>query len=217
MTRKQSIRKLKKFFRRSFTKRKAFLVATLGLVFVVFWVVMHQPYFIAPTAYTPLLEVIAKAESRGNYNAYFGNAANHDLKFTDMTITDVLDWQKRYVDEGNPSSAVGRYQIIRPTLDGLVKQLNINPNAHFDEPMQNRLAIALIERRGSVDFIQQKLSAESFAHELSKEWASLPKVIGNAPESSFYAGDGLNQSLVDSHTSLAAIQQFKQLARTEQK
>jgi conjugal transfer mating pair stabilization protein TraG len=167
---------------------------------------------IPAAAYTPLLEVIAKAESRGNYNAYFGNAANQQLKFTDMTIADVLEWQKRHVEAGNASSAVGRYQIISPTLVSLVKQLNINTSEKYDKAMQNRLAIALMERRGSINFVKEELSAETFAHELSKEWAALPKVIGDSPETSFYAGDGLNRSLVDSKTSLMAVQQFKQLA-----
>jgi len=173
---------------------------------------MHQRT-IPPTAYAPLLNVIAEAESKGNYNAYFGNAVNKDIQFTKMTVAEVLDWQKRFVEEGNPSSAVGRYQIIRPTLVGLIKQLELKPDARFDETLQDRLAIALMERRGSIDFISEELSAENFAHELSKEWAALPKVIGSAPESSYYAGDGLNRSLIDSKTSLMAVERFKDLAK----
>ena len=212
MIRKSFKRKLSKFLARPSVERNAYLVATIGIVFVVFWIVMQSPKTIAPTAYTPLLDVVAEGESRGNYNAHFSNAANQELKFTDMTISDVLEWQKKYVEAGNPSSAVGRYQIIRPTLLGLVKQLDLNLNDRFDESMQNRLAIALMERRGSIDFAKDELTAESFAHELSKEWAALPKVLGESPENSYYAGDGLNRSLIDSKTSLAAIAEFKRLA-----
>lgn len=212
MTRKSYIRKIKKYFRRSFSARTVLFLSTLVLFMGVLWVIMQPQNTIAPAAYTPLLEVIAKVESRGNYNAHFGNASNQELKFTDMTIADVLEWQKRFVEAGNASSAVGRYQIISPTLAGLVKQLDIDTKERFDEAMQNRLAIVLMERRGSIDFVKNKLSAENFAHELSKEWAALPKVIGDSPENSFYAGDGLNRSLVDSKTSLAAIQEFKKSA-----
>ena len=213
VSRKSFIRKLKRYSRRSSTKRNAFFVATFGLIILIFWITMqtHEP--ITPTAYDPLLEVIAEGESRGNYNAYFGNTANQELKFTDMNISDILEWQKRYVEGGSPSSAVGRYQIIHPTLVGLVKQLDIDLNERFDESMQNRLAISLMERRGSIDFIKEKVSAENFAHELSKEWAALPKVLGDSPEKSYYAGDGLNRSLIDSRTSLAAIHQFKKMAK----
>lgn len=214
MARKLSIRKLKKYLRRSSTKRTALFGAIIGFIIVVFWVTMQPSNTIPSTAYTPLLEVIAKGESRGNYNAHFGNVANQEIKFTDMTVEQVLEWQKQFVEQGNPSSAVGRYQFIRPTLAGLVEQLNINQTDTFNEAMQNRLAIALMERRGSIDFIKANVSAENFAHELSKEWAALPKVLGDSPESSFYAGDGLNRSLIDSQSSLAAIQKFKQLATT---
>jgi len=213
MIRKSLKRKVTKFLARPSVERNAYIVATIGIIFVVFWIVMQTPKTIAPVAYTPLLNVIAEGESRGNYNAHFSNAANRSLKFTDMTIADVLEWQKRYVEQGNPSSAVGRYQIIRPTLLGLVKQLDLNLNDRFDEPMQDRLAISLMERRGSIDFAKDELTAENFAHELSKEWAALPKVIGESPESSYYAGDGLNRSLIDSKTSLTAIQEFKRLAK----
>ena len=71
---------------------------------------------IDPAAYTNLLSTIAEGESRGNYNAYFGNSANTTLKFTEMTIAEVQAWQDKYVADGNASNAVGRYQIISPTL-----------------------------------------------------------------------------------------------------
>ena len=212
MTRKSFVRKIKKYFRRSSTRRNVFFTGVILLSFVVFWSVMHQQT-ISPTAYAPLLDVIARGESKGNYNAYFGNTTNKDIQFTKMTVAEVLAWQDAFVKEGNPSSAVGRYQIIRPTLVGLVKQLKLKPDAYFDETLQDRLAIALMERRGSIDFISEEVSAENFAHELSKEWAALPKVIGDAPDSSYYAGDGLNRSLVDTTSSLNAVREFKELAK----
>jgi len=204
---------MKKYFRRTFTKRNALLAGVFILALVVLWAIMHPRNAIAPAAYNPLLEVIAKGESQGNYNAYFSNVANKDIDFTTMTIADVLAWQKRFVAEGNASSAVGRYQIIRPTLLGLVEELNLTTNEKFDTELQDKLAITLMERRGSVSFVKNELSAEDFAHQLSKEWAALPKIIGDMPESSFYAGDGLNRSLIDSKTSLAAVMQFKELAK----
>jgi conjugal transfer mating pair stabilization protein TraG len=196
MVRKKYLRKLKKRFRRTFTKRNALLIGIFILSVIVLWAIMHQRNAIAPAAYKPLLEVIAKAESQGNYNAYFGHATNHQIDFTAMSIADILKWQEQYVAQGSPSSAVGRYQIIRPTLLEL-----------------DRFAITLLEKRGAIAFAQNKLSAENFAHELSKEWASLPRVIGTLPEASYYAGDGLNKSLIDSKSSLEAINKFKELVQ----
>ena len=151
---------------------------------------------INPAAYKPLLNTIAKGESRGNYNAYFGNAANNTVTFTNMSIAEVLQWQQSFVQQGNPSSAVGKYQIIRPTLLGLVQQLDLDTNTKFDAVMQDKLAITLLERRGAIDYVNKKLTREQFAANLAKEWAALPKVIGTNPEQSYYADDGINKAQV---------------------
>ncbi len=164
----------------------------------------HQA--INPASYQPLLQVIAKAESNGNYNAYYGNPANHDVVFTDMTIQQVLDWQQNFIRQGNPSSAVGRYQIINTTLAGLVQHLGISPSQSFDQTTQDRLAIALIERRGAQAYVEKKLSKEAFAANLAKEWAGLPKTLGDNPSASYYSGDGLNSSRVPVTELLGAIQ-----------
>ena len=158
-----------------------------------------------------LLDTIAKVESRYNYNAYFGNANNASIRFTDMTISEVLAWQKQFVNEGNASSAVGRYQFIDSTLAGLVPQLNIDGSMKFDEAMQDRLAVALLERRGVREYVDNKISREEFAHSLSKEWAALPKAKGDNPEQSYYAGDGLNKaqlSLAEVYAGIATVRKL---------
>ncbi|MFZ1250535.1 MAG: hypothetical protein WAR37_03780 [Candidatus Microsaccharimonas sp.] len=168
---------------------------------------------INPTAYRPLLNVIAKGESNGNYNAYFSNANNTELRLTEMTIGEVLVWQKQYVEQGSRSNAVGRYQIIEPTLLYLVDTLHLSLQSKFDEPMQDKLAIALMERRGSVEFVKGELTKEEFAHNLSKEWAALPKVVGDRPDESYYAGDGLNASLISVDETLKAVNEFEGLVK----
>jgi muramidase (phage lysozyme) len=151
---------------------------------------MHSD--INPTAYTPLLNTIAKGESNGNYNAYYGHSANTEVRFTNMTVAEVMQWQESYVKQGSPSSAVGKYQIVRPTLAGLVKQLKLDTRTRFDERLQDRLAITLLERRGSKAYVEKKLTREQFAANIAKEWAALPKIEGANPEQSYYAGDGIN-------------------------
>lgn len=168
----------------------------------------NQRLSVNPDSYKPLLNLIAKAESNDNYNAYFGNAGNTSIDFTSMSIADVMNWQQAYVAKGNPSSAVGKYQIISPTLAGLVTELNIDKATKFDPATQDRLAVALIERRGSVSYINRDINREEFAANLAKEWASLPKVTGDNPESSYYAGDGLNESRVKTKSVLRSIDQI---------
>lgn len=87
-------------------------------------------------------------------------------------------------------TAVGRYQLISTTLAGLVQQLHIDVNQPFDETMQDELAVALLERRGVTEYVNNQIDGRQFAAELAKEWAGLPKVLGDKPEQSYYAGDG---------------------------
>ncbi len=162
---------------------------------------------INPAAFRPLLNLIAEGESNDNYNAYFSNPNNQEVDFTSMTVAEVMTWQKEFVSQGNPSSAVGRYQIINKTLSGLVNQLEVDTNEKFDKKMQDRLAIALLERRGAKDYVNDRISREEFAANLAKEWAALPKVLGDKPHESYYASDGLNQSRVAVSEVLKAINQ----------
>lgn len=151
--------------------------------------------------YTELLSTIAEGESKGNYNAYFGNAGNASIRFTNMTVAEVMRWQRDFVASGKPSNAVGKYQFMGTTLAGLVDEMNIDPHTKFDEALQDRLAIRLIERRGAREYLRGAVSREQFAHNLSMEWAALPRVIGDDPNASYYAGDGMNKS----HISISAV------------
>jgi muramidase (phage lysozyme) len=176
--------------------RKVNKIAFLAVILIV----LTSSLFIMPVSrktllplnYDPLLETIAKGESQGNYNAYFGNVANQNPVFTEMKVAEVLQWQKKYVESGSRSSAVGKYQFIRPTLNRLVEQLDISKNVRFDEKLQDKLAVSLLERRGLNEYAEGKINRKQFAHNLSKEWAALPKTIGDNPSESYYEGDGLN-------------------------
>jgi muramidase (phage lysozyme) len=213
---KQQYKKLKrrmlKKWRQFARQNRWTLRATAGSLLVlggaIMYVSMTAPK-VDPSAYTPLLNTIAKGESNGNYNAHFGNANNMAIRFTDMSVGDVLKWQEKYVHEGSASSAVGKYQIIRSTLQGLVSELDIDQDAKFDAALQDKMAIALLERRGSLDFVDNKLTREQFAANLAKEWAALPKVVGDNPNESFYASDGLNQARISIQEVYFAIGSLK--------
>lgn len=158
-----------------------------------------------------LLDTIAKVESNNNYNAYFGNAANSDIIFTSMSIKDVLEWQQNFVAQGNASSAVGRYQFINTTLQGLVTKLQISPNTLFDQTLQDSLAVALLERRGLREYVDKQISREQFANNLSKEWAALPQAIGNTPQQSYYANDGLNSARLSTEQIFSSIDTLREI------
>lgn len=160
----------------------------------------------------PLLEMIAKKESGGNYNiAYNGTAKGMTGSFTSMTVNEVLAWQKNHTAvEGFKSSAVGKYQIIRTTLEGLKKEFAAKGedigNQKFDEKMQDRLAESLLNRRGYKDYLAGKMDESTFMARLSKEWAALPKDMSGAGS---YDKDGLNKAHVDPATMLVAMRAVK--------
>lgn len=204
---------LRRQFRRIRARlRHGALPLQLGGVLLLIGVVAYAGYMsnqrlsVNPATYQPLLHLIGSVESNNNYNAYFGNAGNSAIVFTDMTIAEVLDWQRNFVQQGSPSSAVGRYQILNTTLEGLVQELRLSRTQKFSPATQDQMAIALLERRGAVKYVNSKLSDQEFAANLAKEWAALPKTIGDNPNASYYAGDGLNKSRVEVAEVLKAIE-----------
>lgn len=203
---KRSLRKLLK--NRSFILALSAILICIGVLFYAGYMKDKQ-LNVDPNSYAPLLDLIGHAESNNNYNAHFGNAGNQAVTFTDMTIEDVLSWQASHVNQGAASSAVGRYQIVNTTLSGLVERNIVDIKQKFDPPTQDRLAIALLERRGSEKYINNELTREQFAANLAMEWAALPKVLGDAPADSYYAGDGLNRSRISVDSIISAIDQVK--------
>lgn len=149
--------------------------------------------------YKPLRDLIAKYESRGDYNIVYGGIPKHlrPAKLTNMTVDQVIAWQRQVVNAGAKSSAAGRYQIIRKTLEGL----NFPGAAKFNEYTQDAMADALLDRRGFKHFLAGRMTIEQMAIALAKEWASfpVPKDMQGATKwlkagQSYYAGDGLNSA-----------------------
>lgn len=204
---KRKVLRTVKRWLRNRTAVLAVCAAVLCIGIIVYTSYMQNRRFtVDPATYKPLLHVIAKAESKGNYNAYFGNPGNSSIDFTSMSIAQVMQWQSDFVKEGNLSSAVGKYQIIDTTLAGLVNQLGIDVNQPFNQDTQDKLAIALLERRGAENYVNDELTPQEFAANLAKEWAGLPKVIGENPDKSYYDSDGLNKSRVSVDEVLKAIE-----------
>jgi hypothetical protein len=150
-----------------------------------------------------LLDLIGSVESRGNYNILVGGRTEPSL--TNMTVAEVLEFQSSMTGRGHESTAVGKYQIIRGTLQDLVKSGAVSLNDVFSPATQDRLAIALLNRRGYQRYLQGNMSVDQFADRVAMEWASFPMPDGR----SFYAGVGSNKALVDRSTVVAALQGYR--------
>lgn len=148
-----------------------------------------------------LLDFIAKVESQGNYNVLVGGKIKTDPALTDMTVGEVLDFQKTMKQFGHESTAVGKYQIIRDTLLSLVNQRKVTLNDTFNQATQDKLAIDLLNRRGRLQYKEGNLDKETYADNIAKEWASMPLASGK----SAHAGVGSNKALVTRDQFIDAI------------
>ena len=159
--------------------------------------------------YIQRFESTGAAKSQGVLSAYevvHGGIAAVDrpsVVLTRMTVAEVLAWQET-IDSLYKSEAAGAYQVMEDTLRGLVETGQIDPEAVFNEATQDNVAELLMERRGLSQFIAGDITAEEFADNLAREWASFPVMRDQKGASrhvkrgqSYYAGDGLNKAHAD--------------------
>jgi muramidase (phage lysozyme) len=175
----------------------------------------NDPYY----QVRPLMDLIGAKEARGDYNLAYGNKKD---KFTDMSLNELLDWQKEYVKSGSPSSAVGKYQIIRPTLKGLMRNMKLTGDEKFTPEMQDAMIVELMKGRNYDDWMEGKISDEEFANNLAQEWASFPVVTDMevtdkktgkkrklARGESYYEGVGTNKALITPEEVLESLRMNK--------
>jgi hypothetical protein len=114
-----------------------------------------------------LLDYIGELESLNKYDVRYGLIPVEGLY--DMTINEVLEYQSTLKD-----SAIGKYQILKTTLNDLVVNSGVDPNLKFTPETQDMLGMTLLKRRGWNKYLKGKMSQEDFAYALAQEWASLP-------------------------------------------
>jgi muramidase (phage lysozyme) len=148
-----------------------------------------------------VLDLVAGPESRGNYNAWYAHAHQSQVQLADLTVREVRALQDRLVRR-NGGSAVGRYQIIDDTLDGLVVRLGLTGNERFTPALQDRLAMHLARDAGLQAWLTGALSDERFAANLARVWAGLP---GDHSDRSVYAGIQGNRATLGWRTVVASL------------
>jgi hypothetical protein len=157
------------------------------------------------SAANAVLDFVSVEESDGNYDAYIGHAGAPAGTITGKTIAEVYAFQRQLVDDGEPSSAAGRYQFIQVTLEECVQTAGLPLTTLFTPAVQDQLALQLLNTRGFARWRVGELSDAAFAHNLSCEWASLPDPQ-NAGKS-HYDGVGPNhagRTLSEVYAALAA-------------
>lgn len=153
----------------------------------------------APAAY--ILDWIASKEAPKGYDTVYGNN-KIPTPLTQMTLADVIASGTAWTNKFG-SSACGRYQFMKATLQGLVKELKLTGKERFDPDLQDLLAYHLLKRRKYLDFISGKIGITGFGNQLAMEWASFP-VLTNIQGAhravlrgqTYYSGDSLNHALI---------------------
>lgn len=155
------------------------------------------------TSLKALLDVIRKHEAPKGYGQIYGGAKGvpKDTDVSKLTLDGVLVLQRRMLDAGSASTACGGYQFLRKTLLATISQMGLKGSELWNEALQDRMAVHLMEGRGLSKYMAGAISREAFANNLAKEWASLPVVTQTMgqkrivkPGETFYAGDGLNKA-----------------------
>jgi len=176
-----------------------------------------------PAGAAILLDFIRQIETgRSDSSAYdviYGHNERNLLKrLTLMTIDEIIGagpvWTARY-----KSSAAGAYQFMNATLKDLRRELGLGGAQVFDPNLQDRLGYHLLKRRGYDEFMAGQINAVEFGKRLAQEWASLPVLAATKGGSrqvvrgqSYYAGDGLNKSLVKPEAVEAILREAKAAA-----
>lgn len=165
---------------------------------------------------SPLLEMIAKHESAGDYNRVYvppkmpGYGGVRRVDLSNMTVNEVLDWQRNWTNEqrraGIPadqcSSAAGKYQFIRSTLAGTAKQMGLTGNEKFTPELQDRLAMQQLKNAGYDKYMTGKTADQTFLNKVAGVWSSIPQSNGR----SAHAGIGINAAGTSVSSAVSTLQ-----------
>lgn len=162
------------------------------------------------TPATGLHAFIADAEGTGTgtkgYSQTFGNLdTGSDTPVEEMTLGEVLKAQTFMKKSGGKSTAVGRYQFVQKTLQGLMRNMGLDKETVFTPALQDRMALELMKARGLDKFREGKMSSTQFATNLSKKWASLP----NPKTGRSYYDSSLNRARVSTQDFLWSVENLR--------
>ncbi len=173
----------------------------------------------------PLKDLIARYESKGDYNIVYGGIPERfrpdthlGKPLTACSVDEVLGWQAYVTSNqvGAVSSAAGKWQVIRKTLLEFAPKAGLSGHDLFSPDNQDRIFTVLLDRRGYREFLSGDLNAVDFANNVAREWAAMPVVTdiqgAHRPVKAgecFYSGDKVNKALVSPDIYLAAINAIK--------
>lgn len=182
-------------------------------------------------------DVILKGESKSynDYNFYVcaGSVSNclrsylYDQKrgtkypdfdkLTNLTIAEIMNYQDRTRSTPGQLFAVGRYQIIPDTLEGLVNTTKINKNSYFTPEVQDNFGYTLLMGRKNLrNYLKKtvpdtKNNLEAAALDVAKIWSSvgIPYNLPGKPKNTSYYASGGDKASVMTEPVQAALKQLR--------
>lgn len=157
-----------------------------------------------PAPATLILDLIASKEAPRGYDTVYGNRMKDmPQPLTTMTLDAVIE-QGSWRTKKFGSSACGRYQFMKATLQNLKKLLNLTGKEIFTPDFQDTLGFKLLQDRGYQKFITGQMGATAFGDQIAMEWASFPVLSVERQGAhrtarrgeTYYAGDKLNMVLI---------------------
>ena len=152
-----------------------------------------------------VLDIIASAESGGNYNAWYGNAGQNTVDLSTLTLDRIRDLQKDLV-KTRGGSPIGRYQILDDTLDRLAVRMGLSGSEPFTPELQDRMGLLLMRDAGFNAWQRGTIDDAAFNYRLSKVWAGLPM---DASNQSYYEGKAGNRATVDYDVVMDGLRRLK--------
>jgi hypothetical protein len=140
----------------------------------------------------PFLELVGAIEAPRGYDSVTGFAPTKpDRPITEMTIAEVMRWQRRVRDAGSASTAVGRFQFMHDTLDFLTRAYKVPHDTLLDRRTQDYLARVLLHRCG---FYDPEEPVPELGDCLAGTWAALPMLSDERRGLSRYRGRANNHA-----------------------
>lgn len=141
----------------------------------------------------PVLDLLGQLEGPEGYTQVVHSAKlDPPRPITQMTIAEVLNYQRALRHAGSSSSAVGRYQFIYKTLRQVVMDFNIDTGQRFNKRTQDFLARRMLE---GCDFYDPEASHAAIGNCMARIWAALPVISGSKAGRSYYHGLAGNRAL----------------------
>ena len=143
----------------------------------------------------------------------FGKYGKPPKPLTSMTLSEILTFQKQLLRNGSPSTAVGRYQMLKRTILEEAKYAGIPLSTVFTEDVQDTLILNRLKRmRGYDAYRKGNLPEKNFIRNLSQEFASVENPFTGH---GYYSGQGVHTTAKQLHNALSGVTPFKDIGTSK--